>query len=515
VAYKWRGACGIGEPTVVLVGTWSRMYDPRDEDHDMDDDTTWTPGDGNPVILWAWWRTSPRGRGMSMADINWAKVAEQADLCDVTVLDRNGNSIPRYRAGVAFPDNKSRFECEADILMAMDAFVAYDDAGKAYPVVGRYVAPTLEFTGARDILTATTEIVDDGEAPIDGVVVEYISPDHGYTRQSSAPWVNSQWYDGASEPNYRTIQAFAVQNHNQAVRIGKAVGQRLAPAERAALGTTIKGILAKSERGIVLDYDAQFDGAFEIVTPVQENASGMACRFAVVPMASDRWTLGVGEEGAPPQPTPALNIDKTLEVAQSVTVASVEIMLSGGQAARLEATFDAPARVDRFFRFRFIPTAGGTYEYFTTDMEELYAYSPVVQDGVEYRVSWQTVTAGGRATLWSDERVTPAFVDVTATANETAPIALVAAGATGGAGQINYTFTTANDANQARVIPYRGATNVFGSATKGTPRVALGNTTGGFSETGVAAGTWYVWLVPANGSGVEGPESGSFTVTVT
>lgn len=423
--YRWRGAIGIGEPSVLLVGNWTRMYDPREPGHDIDDPSTWTPSNGNAEIVWAWFRTTARGRGQAMSDVNWDKVAEWADICDLTVLDRSGDSTPLYRAGVAFPDNRPRHECEADILRAMDGFVAYDEEGRAYAVPGYYEEPTHTFTGARDILSAQTQVIDDGEQPLDGVIVRFISPEHGYTLQPSAPWRNTAWYDGVSEPNYETLDAPACQNHNQAVRLAKGYGQRRGATRKGAFATTIKGILLKSERGLVLDYDAQFDGVFEIVTPVEEDPSGQACRFAVVPLGSDRWTLGEGEEGAPPQDAPALEIDTTLELAANVAVTAATIRANGSWAVRLEATFDAPGRVDRFFRFRFIPVAGGTpHEFMVTDMEGTRAYSALVDEGVSFRVSWQTVTAGGRATVWSDERDTPAFIDITATAETPAPVAL-------------------------------------------------------------------------------------------
>lgn len=513
--YRWRGVIGIGEPNITLVGNFSRMYDPRNEAHDIDDPDTWTASDGNPAIVWAWHRTFIRGRNKPMASVNWTKVAEWADIFDTTVLDRNGNPVPLYRCGVTFPDDRTRSECEAEILNTCDGFVAYDDEGKSYIVGGYYQAPTLTFTDARDVLTMQSQTVNDGETALDGVICEYISPAHGYTKQPSAPWQNPLYYDGTREPNYQTISVLGCQDHNQAVRIAKAHGQRIGAARRAALGTTIKGILAKGERAITLDYDAQFDGVYEVATNVEEDASGMLCRFAVVPLAPDRWTLNDGEEGAPPQQTPALNIDTSLEVVAGLVVSAVPVVGSEGSAVRLEATFDAPARLDRFFRFRYTLTTGApVYEYFIVDMDEDFAYSAVVQDGAEYEVSWQTATAGGRATVWSDERDVPESVTITATANTTPPLDLVAFDAADGVGESEITFATANDLNQRKVEIYQGTTTVFGDAVKIDTTIAGANASLSVTVTGLAPDTYYFWAVPLNGSNVAGTASGPETAIV-
>jgi hypothetical protein len=411
-AMRWRGVLGLGEPSVVIVGKFNRMYDPRNGAHNINDSTTWTAGDGNTAIVWAWWRTTRYGRNRPMAEINWDKVTEQANLCDLTVLNRAGEVTPLYRTGVAFPDDAARQDCEAQILKSADAFVAYDDAGLAYPVVGYYTAPTLTFSAARDIVSAQTEIIDDGEMAVDGVVIYYTDPGLGYTRQPCAIWLNTDYYDGTSAPNIYTEDILTCQDHNQAVRLAKAIGKRVAPTRKASFATTIKGILAKGQRSITLDYDATFQGVYEIASPVEEDPSGIGAGFAVVPLDVDRWYLNGGEEGAPPSATPAL----------SITVPNT-----------------------------------------------LY---PVPSD-------------------------------------------LIASSALGAAGSYTAAFTTANDVNQFAVSLYRGTTVTFSAATIVHTVFAGPNFDGFDTETGVSAGTYYIWVQPLNQTYREGTAAGPYTVTVT
>lgn len=515
--YRWRGPMGLGEPRVTLVGNFSRMYDPRNLAHVLADDATWTASDGNSAILWAWWRTHRFGRNRPLTEINWERTAAAAEICDQTVLDRIGQEVPRYRCGFAAGDTTPRHQIEQDILRTCDGFVAYDEEGRAYPVVGTYEAPTLTFTAERDIISARTEIIDDGEAPVDGVVVRYISPDHGYVKQDCAPWQNPDYYVSGREPNYQYVDILGCQNHNQAFRLAGAIGARIAAPRKAALGCNIKGILAKSQRSISLEYDATFSGVHEVATPVKESPDGAATAFAVVPLASNRWDGAGRSEGQPPDLPPALNIDQSLAVADNVAVTSEQVETDSGSAVRLMATFDQPSRIDRFYRFRFALKGTTDYEYFRVDMEGGKALSAIVADGAEYDVQWQTVTAGGRASGWAaDVGGGETKYEITATANTTAPSDLLASNVVaGGTGEADATWSTDNDVNQYAVRLYRGATSDFSAATLVSTVISFANTDGGATETGVTAGSWNYWLQPINGSGVPGNADGPFSVTVT
>ncbi|OWU83802.1 hypothetical protein ATO6_15325 [Oceanicola sp. 22II-s10i] len=464
--YRWRGVRGLGEPNVVLYADFNRVYDHREVGHDIDDDTTWTASGGNPANIWAWWRTNPFGRARPMSEIAWDKVAEAADVCDETVLDRSASPVPRYRCGVAIDDSSGRAEGEQEILKTMDAFVAYDDEGRAYPVPGKYVAPTLSFDGQRDIYTSATEIIDDGETAVDGVVVRYVSPLHGYTLQDCAPWQNPEYYDDGREPNYHFETIAGCQNHNQAFRLAGALGMRKAAAKKAALGSTCKGVLAKGRRAITLDLDADFTGVFEIASRVQEDENGLACGFAVVPLASDRWDGAGQSEGVPPQLVPALEIDSSLEIAANVTITQEAVETSNGTAYRIRAEFDAPARPDRFFRFRLTEVGETDFEYFSTDMDELVALSPLVAVGATYDVQWQTTTAGGRATEWAaDVGGSETEYEITIIADN-APGDLTGVAATAGPGRVSFTGTAGEVASHVGVKVYRAAVGAgFGSAS--------------------------------------------------
>jgi hypothetical protein len=446
--YRWRGPMGLGEPSVSLIADFNRMYDHRDAAQDLDIPTTWLSSDGNSALVWAWWRTHRFGRNRPMSEVNWEKVAFAADICDEQPLDRSGNGVPRYRCGIAAEDSTTRKQIEDLILLTCDGFVAYDDAGRAYPVVGKYSAPTLTFSAARDIISARTESVDDGESAVDGVVVNYTSADHGFRGQPCAPWQNPEFFDAAREPNYAYVDILGCQNHNQAFRLAGAIGARIAPPRRAALGCTVKGILARSERAILLEYDSIFTGDYEIASPVVREPSGVATAFAVVPLLPDRWEGAGQSEGVPPAIAPALDIDDSLSGPENVSIIVETIRAASGVAARFSATFDAPTRPDRFYQFRYTKPGTNIYEYFQTDMGEQRAFSAIVDEGLTYEISAQTSTAGGRASGWE----ILSTLEVNA---DTSPDQLQSATAVAGLGSASFSIVAPSWENFKGVRVYR------------------------------------------------------------
>lgn len=507
---RWRGAIGIGEPTVEAVATWDRCYDPRDVAQDEGDPTTWQPT-SNPALIWGRFRTARYGKNRPSSEVNWASVGTAADVCDETVFDRDGNSISRYLCGLSFPDGMPRWQCEAEILKCFDAFVAHDSQGRAYPVPGSYVvAGAQTFHIDRDIVEYQTEAVNDGESPVDGVVVSYTSPMHGYTRQAAAPWVNSAYFDGVGEGNYLTIDALGVQSHNQAVRLAKAIGQRVAAPRRVALATSPKGFLVRRDRFIDLTLSPLFSGYQEIVTPVQEAPDGSAYSFAVVPVGSDRWDLNPGEEGAPPAIPTDLSPSDPLPAAQNVVVVSEQITNSAGASVRFKVTVDAPLNAGLAYIFRYRVTGSSDpWLFMSTDMQNTQAISAVVSDGSQFDIEYRT-TSGLRNSSFTAFSGNP----VTAVANPTAPNDLVTVSGSGGAGQATIDYTTANDSNQNSVAIYRNTVDNFGTATLVINELAGANVSSDHTNTGLAAGTYYFWAEPRNGSGIAGNETATGAVMV-
>jgi hypothetical protein len=88
--------------------------------------------------------------------------------------------------------------------------------------------------------------------------------------------------------------------------------------------------------------------------------------------------------------------------------------------------------------------------------------------------------------------------------------------ATGGVGQVAFTWNSPNSANFASTAFYRNTVNTEGTASLISPqRYGSPNSAQAWTDTGLAAGTYYYWLRARNGSLVESTSVASGAKVVT
>ena len=391
--YKWRGALGLGEPAIGVVGEWSNVFDPRDDTQTNGVPATYETS-RNSVLLWAWFRTHRYGRNKARSSVNWDRIAEQAAICDQTVVGAFG-SHTRYEAAIAIPDNKERVMAEQEILMSMDAQLVFDDDGKCWPRAGHWEVPTLNLTRNRDIVAMESVEAQNGESETQGVIVRYVDPSADFTTQPSAPWYNPLYYVEGQSNTFLTVDILACQDHNQAMRLAKAIGERSQPSHKILPTVGLRGLRARQERICNLQYDNVFAGDYEICTPVEVDPVGIFCGMGLVPVGPDHWTLLPGEE----KPKPVTSDYDAVPLPDAP--AGVVISYANG---RIEATFDAPARDDVSYDFeyiRFADIASDAWIDMVVQMPDLLAYSGGVPQNDEYRVRWRAVASSGRASAYS------------------------------------------------------------------------------------------------------------------
>lgn len=393
--YRWRGPFGLGEPSVSLVGDFSNMYDPRDNTQVLGNRETYKPS-RNPALIWAWFRTHRYGRGKPESKVNWQKVAEQANICDQIVHGIEG-SQKRYECGIAIPESKERNIAEQEILLTCDGQISFDDDGKAWPRVGYYYEPTLNLTRNRDIVAMSSAEAQNGESDTQGVIIRYLDPDAKFTAQPSAAWINPLYYVEGETPKFLSFDVLGIQNHNQAMRIAKAIGGRSQPLHKILPTIGLRGLRARSERIVSIQYDNTFAGPYEIATPVEVDEPGIFCGFGAVPVDENRWSLLPGEEKNKPVVRESATA-YVLEPAVNVQVAFVN--------SRIEARFDPVNRSDWRYQFQYLPSTDdpdtAPWSYMTTEMIKSYSYSGVVAPNGTYLVRWRTATTSGVVGAWSE-----------------------------------------------------------------------------------------------------------------
>jgi len=493
--YRWRGSIGLGEPAFSIAGEWDRCFDPNDETQDIEDRSTWQFS-SNSALIWARFRTHPYGRNKPMSSIDWNNVALHAVISDQDVVGITGTQ-KRYQCGISIPESKERYIAEAEILLTADAIIMHNNVGKAYAQVGYYEAPDLTLTRTKDIITMSSREATNGEMETDGVIVRYIDPEFNYQAQPSAPWVNPLYYVEGTTPRYLKVDILGCQNHNQAMRLAKAIGLRSQSAHRLAPTVGLRGLKARRKRIVDIQYDEAFSGDYEIATPVEIDENGITASFGCVPVDPNRWTLLEGEESSKPAPVVVILGAGAPVLPTGVMVYAAPIAGSGGAAVRIEATFDTSPRADFLYMFEF-ELAGETdvWRPMIVRMTDNFAYSETVPNGQTHRVRWWTRTSSGRVSA----KATP--VDIEAVADTIAPGPPTGVNATGGSGEATIDWTTSNSANYFATLIYRNTVDDINTASIIANIYGGANSVETYLDDSLAADDYYYWLIAINGSNI-------------
>lgn len=496
--YRWRGPFGMGEPAISVVGDWSSAYDPRDPTQTLGNRASYKPT-RNAALVWAWFRTHPFGRGKSEASINWERIAGEADICDQDVTGIEGTQ-KRYESSAAIVDSKKRADAERELLLACDGQIVFDEDGKSWVRVGHWEAPILTFNRNRDIMAMSSMEAQDGESETQGVIVRYVEPAANYTTQPSAAWINPLYYDPLTTPKFLTVDIQACQNHNQAMRLAKAIGMRSQPLHKIVPLTNLRGLRARQERVVTINYDNVFAGNYEIATPVELDGAGIFTEFGAVPVSPTRWDLLAGEE----QPMPV--VEGTSGTVSYPPIAGENVYYAD---STLRIDFPALARDDAAYVAEYIPTSAitgaETDPWTPMAINEVTAVSATVPAGVSYTVRYRYVVGSGAGSSWEYSVISP----------ETPMPVPEGLTATGGVGQAVIGWQNPQDLRFKSSDTWRGSTADFGSATK-----IVANYPGGVGQVQsitdtVAPGVWYYWNVATDGATIESDPAGPVSATVT
>lgn len=490
--FRWRGPLSMGEPAVSIVGDWSNMYDPRDPTQTLGDRSTYKPS-RNAALVWAWFRTHPYGRNKPESSINWDRIAEQADICDQSVVGLQGTQ-PRYQCGASIVDSKRRVDAEIEIMLTMDGQIVFDEDGRTWCRAGYWETPTLSFSRNRDIMAMSTVEAQDGESETHGVIVRYMDPDANYTVQPSAAWINPIYYDPLTSPNFLVVDILGCHNHNQAMRLAKGIGMRSQPLHKIGPTINLRGLRARQERIVNINYDNTFSGDYEIAVPVELDGAGVFTGFGAVPIDENRWTLLPGEE----IPKPVVDGSTAGEAYPPIVGETVAVVDNA-----IQIDFPAKPRPDASYVAEYIRTSEITGSendpWIPMAININTATSGPISEGVSYTVRYRYVTGSGRGPAWEYAVVTPPV-------SISPPISIAAED---GVGEVTIQWRNSTDARAIKAIIWRNTTTDFGTATdiSGDITSAGLGVLQNYTDT-VSPGTYYYWVAAYDAGGQSSTATG-------
>ena len=435
--------------------------------------------------------------------VDWDEVAEQADICDQLVTNRDGGTQRRWTINTVIRADQTWEDVRAHLQMCCDAFFYERRDGKLGFKVGYYAAPTITLTD-RDFLSLTIRHKAEGPDRPGSYAMRYVEPARDWEQEVSGAVV----VDPVGQRS--ETECYGIDSHNQAWRVIWRAA-RLDHAEWAISGILrAKGYECMEERFLRVTHDeAGLDCVIEI---------GTLGRIA----GSHTWQLeAVSVEAADFAPD-ALTLEppRTLRaaIAEDGTVPapaslSGEVIEGTGGVALIEYAWPAQT-VDLTQQLRVRSLDAGLPDWQIVTVpggQGSYVLSGLI-DGADYEAQVRNRTAAGRLSTWAPE--TPLVV--TAVANTDPPPAVTgfAAALAGSTVELDWTAPNSHLYTAARIWRASGAAAVIGDAVLVRVEFGAPSLADSWTDPGPGTGDWRYWIEPINGSGIGGPMSGPEDITI-
>ena len=507
-----------GEPLYRQVQRASKVWNPLDPTQDPDDATTWKWSDNAALVILDY-LTHADGLGLSrdfMTTTMAADLWEDAiNSCEEPIALASGGTEPRYRIWSSYGFDERPADILARFLSACDGIMAPTPDGGIAIRVGQWIDPVMtvgsdaiiayDITHGRDILSTANTIRS-----------QYTSPFHDYQAVDADPWTDDADVTARGE-FIREVQFHAVPSHSQCRRLMKVAAKRANPSWTGTLTCNLSALPALGERFVTIEIDELgISETFEILNCQWALAEESTLRGVILTVASIDSTAydwdEATEEGTAPAVPDDLEIGSTLDPPENFDVTIQQRTITGGVVGAVGVlTWDdfAADLVDLLeVEARYKLTSETEWIAIPVATDAVQTETGFLIDGEEYEFQVRTVSETGRVSDWTDS------VTKTVTVDSSAPGSVTSLVATGGAGQVAISFTAPGSANFYRAAIYRNTTaSQPGSPftyVYGAPSANLN-----YTDTGLAAGTYYYWVTAQNGSAVESAAAASGSVTVT
>lgn len=502
-------------PSYTQVRKAARLYDPRKDStaggsgsHRLNDKHSWEWSD-NAALVIADYAAHPDGYGLGYDNVNWANIANEADVADQDVTAKTEEVIKRWRLWASYSMVRDeRRQVMTDLLKACDGFTWQDADCKFNLKVGRFEEPTVTITDDY-IIANSGSLGSDAQKRVSALKILYTEASIGYREQESATIGSVAGVDPNTDP--QSADVYFAPHHNQAVRIGKLLFARL-DDERWHLNPTLNllGLNLLGERFCRVESQAAGISGYFSIEGLKLDLATHRVEATLSEVKPEDWDFDAAtEEGTPPVAATSSSGPVTIGVPGGLSLSAVQIVLGETNGVAIEATWSV-GREGLFYQVRFRPTSGGgAWQMMTVDQDDRTARSGPVDSGTQYEVQVRASAIFQYQSDWSPS----ATITPSASVTLSAPSDLAATGDVASA-MVSFRLPTQSSFSYARL--YRNTSSSFGGATQvgGDIVGALGEviTT---NDTGLSAGTHYYWARAFKASGGSSALAGPVSAVVT
>ncbi|RWC47952.1 MAG: hypothetical protein EOS55_13885 [Mesorhizobium sp.] len=365
------------------------LYDPRNAA---------TAYSTNLALMRLFHLTHPSGGKMTSDDMHLPDWMTAADVCDETVLNRDGDSESRYHGGLWYRYENDPVEVGGTMDQAAE-LVLYETAdGKVGVHAGRYVAPDVRLT-ASDILSVSFDANRRQNGNVLAVRGRFTDPGKIFNTVDAAIYGNP--YVGDATERSKTIENVAVQSHNHMQRLQKLAFRRANAPRVQLLCHYEPAKRVPYRRFITVHYPPKMNEALVEITG-RPQLSLKNLTYAVegivwseIPYGFDAST----EEGEPP--ADIVDVVKAgIPLVAGFDVGIQTEFVDGGVSASFGVATWAPQSDALTVEVEWQPVSGGPAQSVRTRAGETSLRTGFISDGAQYRFrarNW----SGGAAGDWT------------------------------------------------------------------------------------------------------------------
>lgn len=471
-------------PVHSVVVNGALLFDPRDGNEAFS---------RNLALMRLWHLSHPVGGKLSRDDLYLPEWSHAADVSDQDVTNRGGAQEKRYHGGLWFRANNDPVEIGRNIDQAAELVVYERPDGLVGVHAGEFVEPDIRLTQS-DIISCQL----DGNTRDAGTVLavrgRYVDTNSDFNTADAA--IYGDPYVDETERT-RTVDNVCVQSHNHVQRLQKITYTR-ANAPRVSILAHYEAAKNVPYRRFVRVHlpPKMSEVIVEITSSPKLSLRNLTIEFSGIIVPASLYAFNAAtEEGAPGSSVEIVPPDGVPAPQNFDVVIQNEVVSGGGTAAFARASWDFEDE-SLIYELEWEPTdQSEPPRSVTSSAGKTEVRSSYLADGEQYRFRMRA-WGNGTPSPWTD------YQTRTATADPLPPAAVTSPSLSGGAGQVSFGWMAPNSANYFASRLYLNATNSMTGATLVATEYGVAAAADSRTVNGLAAGTYYGFIVAINPSGV-------------